>query len=229
LSVLFPDPQTLPEHEQIALVGGELSVTSLREAYARGIFPWPTRGLPMLWHCPNPRGVLDFATMHIPRSLKQTLKKGTWRFTFNRDFRRVIEACAQQPRDGQDDTWILPDMVDAYVAFHEAGYAHSVECWLDDKLAGGLYGVYIDGSFSGESMFHSATGASKLALWALAKELERQGLSWMDVQMVTPVLKLFGGQMIEREAFLGRLQQARMGALPPTLALPDEPSQTLLT
>src|SRR5690606_2630110 len=114
-------------------------------------------------------------------------KKGTYQITFNRAFREVIEACALQPRPGQEGTWIIPSLIPAYIRFHEAGYAHSVEIWKGEELVGGLYGVYIKGIFCGESMFHNEPNCSKLALVETVLALKARGLQWIDIQMLTPV------------------------------------------
>lgn len=119
----------------------------------------------------------------------------------------VLEACAKQNRPGQEGTWITPSLIPAYTKFHEEGYAHSIECWRENELVGGLYGVYVKGVFSGESMFHSESNASKLCLVEMALKLKSLGLSWMDIQMITPVTEHLGGHYIPRRDFLLRLEQ----------------------
>lgn len=205
--VQFPHPRILPEDSDgLIYVGGNLEIETLVKAYHAGIYPWPLEpSYPLFWFCPEPRGILEFKDLHIPRSLKKSLQNDGWRITFNQDFRSVIEACAEQPRPGQEGTWIIPAMVPAYIRFHEAGYAHSVEVWQGEELVGGLYGVYVDGVFSGESMFHRVPNASKVALVSLAQRLEEKRLGWMDIQMVTPVTQLLGGKYISRTEFLNRL------------------------
>ena len=205
--IVFPDPRSADE-DGLLCVGGDLRVDTLVTAYAQGIFPWPQEGLPLLWFSPPRRGVLDFESVHWPRRFIQEMKKSPFRITFNRAFRAVIEECAKTPRSHESGTWILPPMIGAYERFHRAGYAHSVECWKGEELVGGLYGVYVKGVFSGESMFHKASGASKLCLHALVDTLSRQGLKWIDIQMVTPVLESFGGTYISRDDYLDRLEKA---------------------
>ena len=148
----FPDPrQALAEG--IVDVSDELGVERLLEAYSFGIFPWPSEGYPTLWFCPEERGILEFENFHVSRSLRKTLARGEFTFSFDRAFERVIRACAASPRGDQPGTWITDRMIEAYIDFHRAGYAHSVEVWRGGDLVGGVYGVYVAGNFSGESMF----------------------------------------------------------------------------
>lgn len=203
--VRFPDPREAGE-DGLLCVGGDLSVSTLYQAYRSGIFPWPQAGLPLLWFSPLMRGVLDFKEMHWPRRFLRELRKPGLQITFDRAFDRVIAECARVPRSHETGTWILPEMQRAYSLFHQAGFAHSVECWRGDVLVGGLYGVYVEGVFSGESMFFKEPGASKRCLFALTEKLNDAGVEWMDIQMVTPVLESFGGKYIAREEFLERLQ-----------------------
>jgi leucyl/phenylalanyl-tRNA--protein transferase len=209
----FPDPR-LAMDEGIVDLSDDLRVERLLEAYSFGIFPWPHQDLPTIWFCPEKRGVLDFADLHIPRSLLKVLKKGEFQFTFNRCFDLVMEACAQVPRPGQSGTWITEKLSRAYRAFHRAGYAHSLEVWFEEELVGGLYGVYVGGVFSGESMFFLKPNASKLAVVWMVEFLKTQGLAWMDIQIVTPVLEQFGGKYISRDEYLARLEIAKPMAKP---------------
>lgn len=195
-------------------VSDDLRIERLLEAYSFGIFPWPHEDLPTLWFCPEERGVLDFARVHVPRSLQKFLRHCAWTVTFNRCFDDVLAACAEAPRPGQDGTWITPKMARAYIDFHRAGYAHSVEVWDGEELIGGMYGVYVAGVFSGESMFYRRTNASKFALLKLVEFLRAQSLEWMDIQMVTPLLELFGGRYVSRAAYLERLERAKVVAKP---------------
>lgn len=224
--IRFPDPRTAGE-DGLLCYGGNLEVATLVEAYSHGIFPWPQEGLPLLWFSPAERGVLDFSELHWSRRFLRTVRKAfvsresPLKITFNRDFAGVISACAQSPRANQPGTWILPEMQKAYCGFHEAGFAHSVECWQDGDLIGGLYGVYVGGVFSGESMFYKKSDASKLCLFALTDELKKAGLGWMDIQMVTPVSESVGGKYVPREQFLLRLKRAREKH-PKSLEFPKE-------
>jgi len=206
-TMIFPDPRAETE-EGIIAVGGELSVETLCEAYSKGIFPWPQEGLPMLWFSPERRGILEFTEFHVQKSLKKYARKNPQIFfTINQAFEQVIRECRLQERKGQSGTWILGEMELAYTELFRAGYVLSLECWrpgLENQaeLIGGIYGVMLDGHFSGESMFFREPNASKLALWQLVEYLRERGHQWMDIQMVTPVLEAFGGKYISREEFL---------------------------
>jgi len=199
----FPDPR-ITGPEGLVAVGGEWKADTLLAAYSKGIFPWPQPDLPILWFSPEHRGVLDFKELHIPRSLKKFAKHCDWIFTRDQAFPEVMQACRRQARPGQDGTWILPEMIPAYNDLRKKGFATSVECWRDGVLVGGIYGVLLDGLFSGESMFHHADNASKMCFLHMVKCLMELGHQWMDIQMITPLTKSFGGKYISREAFLKR-------------------------
>lgn len=198
---LFPDPR-VTSADGLLCVGGDLSVETLLAAYSRGIFPWPQEGFPLLWFSPPKRGVLEFSKLHIAKSLRRFINKTSYELRVNTAFEEVIQECAMLPRKGQDGTWILPEMWRAYIDLHQAGYAHSFEIWQDNELVGGLYGVYIAGVFSGESMFFKKSNMSKVALVEAVGYLASHGLQWMDVQMVTEQLAAMGGEYIPRDAFL---------------------------
>jgi leucyl/phenylalanyl-tRNA--protein transferase len=190
-------------------MGDELRLETLFEAYSFGIFPWPHPDLPCLWFCPDERGVLDFSELHIGRSLQREMRRTRFHFTVNQNFAAVIEECGHQPRAGQTGTWITPPIKKAYVNLHKEGYAHSIECWDGDRLVGGVYGVYVAGVFCGESMFFKESNASKLALVKLIEILQKNGLQWMDIQMVTDVTKNLGGKYIPKRHFLERLDREK--------------------
>lgn len=202
-SIEFPDPR-MAMAEGIVAVGGQVDVGTLLAAYRKGIFPWPHPDYPTLWFCPDRRGILRFEDFHIPKSLLKFIKKteDEFSFTINQNFEAVIEACQAQNRKGQDGTWILPSVRKGYSEFHRAGYAYSIEVWRNQKIVGGLYGVLVDGVFSGESMFHRTDNASKLAVIYTVQWLKQQGHKWIDIQMVTPLLELFGGKYVSRDYYL---------------------------
>lgn len=210
-SIPFPEIPYLESIEDLVAVGGKLDVGTLLAAYSKGIFPWPQEGAPLLWFFPEQRGVLDFTELHIPESLYKFIKKNSYRFQFtvNDAFPKVIEACQLQKRKDQPGTWIIPELKRAYIEFHYAGYAHSIECWEDGSLVGGVYGVFVNGVFSGESMFHKTTNASKMSLIYLVDWLKQQGISWMDTQMVTPLLASFGGKYISDREYFDRLPETK--------------------
>lgn len=218
--IVFPDPRFAPSVEGVVFIGGDLKVSTLEKAYSLGIFPWPIEGYPLLWHFPEKRGLLFFKDLHVARSLERLRKKNTYHFSFNRCFKEVMEACAKQKRKEQQGTWILPEMLSAYCRFHKAGYAHSVECWNEEgTLVGGLYGVYLKGVFSGESMFHKENNTSKLSLLAMVEKLQEVGCGFIDTQMVTPVLKNMGARYISKNKFLNLFEDTQRKKLPEKLSL----------
>jgi leucyl/phenylalanyl-tRNA--protein transferase len=208
--VIFPPPEAADPSGLLA-VGGDLSSARLLEAYRLGIFPWYSDDEPILWWSPDPRLVLDLDDFKISRSLRKTLKKEMFRVTFDQAFTEVIRACAAVPRDGQRGTWITEDMQEAYVKLHDLGYAHSVEAWLADELAGGLYGVSLGKAFFGESMFHRRADASKVALANLVKHLKSWNFQFIDAQMTTAHLLRLGAKELPRRVFLKRLREALRG------------------
>ncbi|HUI27819.1 MAG TPA: leucyl/phenylalanyl-tRNA--protein transferase [Candidatus Kryptonia bacterium] len=210
--VEFPDPRSA-NPDGIVAVGGDLHPQSLLLAYRQGIFPWPVEGLPLLWFCPAERGTLEFANLHIPRSLVRARRQTSLCFTIDAAFPEVIRACAASPRPMQQGTWITPAVIAAYIRFHQLGFAHSVEAWRGERLVGGVYGVDIDGAFAAESMFHCEPNASKLALLYLADHLQSRGLEWLDIQVLTPHLVRLGARAISRDEFLEKLRRTRARGL----------------
>ena len=207
LIVRFPDPRDATP-EGVVAVGGEPGPDFLVEAYANGIFPWPVEGYPLLWFSPPERAVLDFAELHVPRSLARERRRTRLRFTVDAAFGRVIRNCASVARAHESGTWITPEMIRGYCELHALGRAHSVEAWEGGELAGGIYGVDAGGAFAGESMFHLRPNASKLALLHLIEHLQSKGLDWLDVQVMTPHMEALGAKLIPREEFLERLARA---------------------
>lgn len=210
----FLPPRFLPPRRagdsQIVGVGGVLTTDTLLSAYQQGIFPWPMTGQPLLWFCPPERAVLDFHRLRVPERLARLRRRTPLTVTIDRDFAAVITACRASPRPGQDGTWITPAMVRAYVEFHRAGHAHSIEVWDESgDLVGGLYGVAVGGVFSGESMFHRVPNASKLALLFLIDHLAARGALWIDIQQLTPHMEALGAHEIPRDEFLDRLDAAQ--------------------
>ena len=206
----FPDPRSV--RGDIVALGEDLSVETLRDAYRHGIFPWPHEGLPLPWFSPRRRTVLFFDELHIGRSLRRAQRNTKLTFTIDRDFPAVIAACAAAERPEQDGTWIGPSIVSAYTALHRAGDAHSIEAWDGDELVGGVYGVDACGAFTGESMFHWKSDASKLALLFLIEHLRARGASWLDCQVTTPHMESLGSREITRGRFLDLLTTAQAGA-----------------
>jgi len=188
--------------------GGDLSGERLLAAYRRGIFPWYSEGQPILWHSPDPRFVLVPSRIHVPRSVKKELNRGTYQVRYDTAFPLVIAACARVPRPGQYGTWITRDMERAYLQLHRDGYAHSVESWADGQLCGGLYGVSLGAVFYGESMFSLAPDASKVAFVTLARRLQGWDFELIDCQVETEHLSRFGAEHWPRARFIQALQHA---------------------
>jgi leucyl/phenylalanyl-tRNA---protein transferase len=204
---VFPPPDYADPSGLIA-VGGDLSSERLLEAYRLGIFPWYSEDQPILWWSPDPRFVLELEDFHVSRSLHKTLRKRIFQVTLDRAFEEVITACAAVPREGQNGTWITPEMQEAYIHLHGLGYAHSVETWLEGDLVGGLYGVSLGKGFFGESMFHRKTDASKVALTVLVEKLKSWKFHFIDAQMSTDHMKSLGAKEISRRIFLKQLRSA---------------------
>lgn len=204
-SLNFPHPsQALHEPDGLLAAGGDLSCKQLVHAYRHGIFPWFDDTQPILWWSPDPRLIIQPNDLHISRSLRKTLKQGQFHVTSDTCFNTVMRACAE-PRDEQDGTWITDDMLDAYTALHEEGYAHSVEVWSGELLVGGLYGVAIGKVFYGESMFSRVSNASKAAFTVMITALNTVGFELVDCQVQTQHLQSLGAQEIPRHHFLDLL------------------------
>lgn len=193
--------------------GGALDVETLRDAYARGVFPWFNETQPPLWWSPDPRMVLNAADFKIHDSLRKTLRRfqqnPRCEIRMNSNFASVIRECAQAPRHGQNGTWIVPAMVDAYIDFHHAGYAHSLETWIDGAMVAGLYFVAIGRAVYGESMFTKVRDGSKIALAALIAHCRAHEVPQLDCQQVTAHLSRLGAKPVARGQFLATMQAAK--------------------
>jgi leucyl/phenylalanyl-tRNA--protein transferase len=198
-----------PEHavDGLLAVGGDLSPERLLLAYRSGIFPWYDDGLPIMWHSPDPRCVLLVDRLHVGRTLRRVIAKGTYEVRFDGDFEHVIAACRMTARPGQDGTWITTEMQRAYVRLHDLGYAHSVEAWREGELVGGLYGVSLGRIFFGESMFATRPDASKVALVRLAQKLASWEFRIIDAQVPTPHTLAMGAEEWPRSRFLELLDR----------------------
>jgi leucyl/phenylalanyl-tRNA--protein transferase len=204
--LIFPDPE-LADDDGLLGVGGDLSSERLLLAYANGIFPWYSKGEPIMWWSPEPRCVLYPDKLKVSTSLRQALKKGNYEVRFDTCFADVIRECSTTPRKGQRGTWITKEMQAAYVRLHELGFAHSTEVFMDNELAGGLYGVSIGRTYSGESMFHRKPEASKIALFHLAAKLKDWGYPLIDCQVTNPHLLSLGAEEMERREFLAKVRE----------------------
>jgi leucyl/phenylalanyl-tRNA--protein transferase len=204
----FPDAQPGDEHGLVG-VGADLAPSTLVGAYRRGVFPWPHDSIDAVpWFSPPQRAVLPLDRLHVSRSLARTLRRSAYETTVDEAFEAVVEGC-REPRPGEDGTWISDDLAAAYARLNALGHAHSLEVWHGDELVGGIYGVLVGGIFCGESMFHRATDASKVALADLVSRLVEAGAGLLEVQHQTPHLKSLGAIEIERALYLGLLQELR--------------------
>jgi len=203
--LLFPDPG-LAEEDGLLALGGDLSVDRLLLAYQNGIFPWYNDDTPILWYSPHERFVLFPSELKISKSMKQVLRSDKFRVTHDTCFEDVIEACSSAKRKGQDGTWIIKDMKEAYTRLHDEGRAHSVEVWENGTLVGGLYGVEMDKVFCGESMFSQVSNTSKVALINLCQSGKYE---LIDCQVYTEHLESMGARMISREEYMHILKNAR--------------------
>ncbi|MEO6051027.1 MAG: leucyl/phenylalanyl-tRNA--protein transferase [Pyrinomonadaceae bacterium] len=221
-SHIFPDPRTFDYPEWVSIgnyiyrshdvvsFGTPLTVQNVREAYRKGIFPWFTEGIPLPWHCPECRAILEFADLRVPRSLEQARRKIDLTFTIDQDFRSVIHECSLAHRPGQGGTWITAEFESVFTDLHSQGMAHSVEARdVGGNLVGGLYGVDAGGVFCGESMFYKYPNASKLSLLFLIEHLKAQGSTWLDSQVMTPHFEVLGAREIDRNEFLDKLEDTQ--------------------
>ncbi|HXG90566.1 MAG TPA: leucyl/phenylalanyl-tRNA--protein transferase [Vicinamibacterales bacterium] len=195
-----PVDRALDEPNGLLAAGGGLGVARLRDAYTRGIFPWFSEGDPVLWWYPNPRMVLPTDAVHVSQSMKRRLRQADFTVTMDRAFAEVLTACAAPRRDGPG-SWLVPSMLRAYQRLFEAGVAHSIEVWINNTLAGGLYGVAVGRMFYGESMFSRQPNGSKIAIITLAAQLARWDFPWIDCQMRTEHLASLGAHDLPRERF----------------------------
>jgi len=199
-----PVERALKDPNGLLCAGGDLSPDRLLDAYRRGIFPWYSGDEPILWWSPDPRMVLFCDELKVSRSLAKSIRNKGFEVRIDSAFPRVIKACAE-PRKGEGGTWLSAEMQAAYLALHRLGHAHSFETWQGERLVGGLYGVAIGRMFYGESMFSTATDASKVALAGLVEELRARGFPLIDCQQRTPLLASLGAREIPRRQFLRRI------------------------
>lgn len=202
----FP-PVHLAEDGLLAL-GGDLRPDRLLLGYAQGIFPWYAENLPILWHSPDPRMVMTTRDLIVQRSLRKTIRRRPYELAIDTAFEQVLRGCAEVPRPGQNGTWLIPEMIDAYVQLHDLGFAHSFEAWDDGQLVGGLYGVSLGAAFFGESMFARAPDASKIAFVAAMRQLDAWRIGLVDCQVHTDHLERFGAYEVPRHDYLQLLARA---------------------
>lgn len=215
----FP-PAWLARPDGLLCIGGDLCPKRLTLAYRRGIFPWFSNSEPILWWSPDPRLVLFPSMIRISKSLKKTIRKNCFSIRINTAFEQTIAACSQPRQDKPEGTWLVAEMIDAYITLHKMGIAHSVEAWQGDRLVGGLYGISLGKIFFGESMFSLVSNASKVALVALAQELNSHGFGMIDCQVTSGHLLRMGAREITRELFLDLLNHGVDQKVPDNLWMP---------
>lgn len=204
-SIQFP-PLHIADEDGLLAIGGDLKVERLLCAYQNGIFPWYNEDEPILWYSPDPRFVLFPEELKIHKSMLPVLKSTRFSFTRNRAFTRVIRACKETRRAGQDGTWITDEMEQAYIRLYEMGHAYSAECWQANQLVGGLYGVRVGQVFCGESMFSLKSNASKFAFINMVQTLMAEGVTLIDCQVYTDHLASLGARLIARDKFVQYLK-----------------------
>jgi leucyl/phenylalanyl-tRNA---protein transferase len=204
--LIFPHP-SLREPDGLMAVGGDLSPERLLLAYRWGIFPWYHDDQPILWWWLAPRLMVKPQEVHVSHSIRNAINQKKYTVTFDKVFTTVMQRCGDVKRKGQDGTWIMPEMIDAYSVLHQLGYAHSVEVWEGDSLVGGLYGIALGKIFFGESMFTEKTNASKVGFVFLADYLASKGFTWIDCQQDTPHMRTLGAHLVEEADFLDILRE----------------------
>ena len=203
--IIFPAIENA--EEGILAIGGDLSPERLLAAYQNGIFPWYNEDDPIIWHAPEERFILLLDELHISKSMRRVLNSNKFTYTVDTNFSFVIQQCAQVERKNEDGTWITEEMIDAYINLHQIGFAHSVEVWQDDKIVGGLYGVSLGKCFFAESMFHTATNASKFAIIKLVELLKQKDFHFIDAQVYTKHVETLGAKNITRNNFMQMLHK----------------------
>ncbi|MCT4641408.1 MAG: leucyl/phenylalanyl-tRNA--protein transferase [Bacteriovoracaceae bacterium] len=200
---IFPDPSLADENGLLA-IGADLSIETLIDAYTHGVFPWPVdKEYPLTWFSLDPRGVLFCDNLHISRSMRRFINKDQYQIKFNTDFESIITKCAYIDRKDQEDTWISEDIINAYIRMFNHKFAYCIGIYNEeDALIAGLYGVCIGELISAESMFHTESNTSKLAVIALVEKLRSKNIPFVDTQMVTPITKDMGAIQIKRQEFL---------------------------
>ncbi|MEM9553406.1 MAG: leucyl/phenylalanyl-tRNA--protein transferase [Acidobacteriota bacterium] len=207
MDIPFPDPRLADEHGLVAL-GGDFRPQLLVAAYARGIFPWPSREIHHAWFSPDPRMVLEPARFRPGRTLRKVIRRGGFSITFDLAFDAVIDACSTVPRSGMPGTWIVDELIQGFRELHRLGVAHSVETWRDGELVGGLYGISLGAMFTGESMFFREPNASKVALAALVDRVSGWRFRFIDCQVYTEHMARLGAREWRRDIFLDELDKA---------------------
>lgn len=203
----FPDPE-LANEDGLLAVDGDLKAERILEAYSQGIFPWYAEDSRILWWSPDPRLILMPGSLKRSKSLTRTINSNKYNCKIDTNFEAVIRECAHITRDDENGTWLVDEMIDAYIELHKQGYAHSFETYYKNELVGGLYGISLGKAFFGESMFFKKSDASKVALSYLCRRAEAWGFYFIDAQVETDHLIGMGAKKIKRSDFLLLLNQA---------------------
>lgn len=206
-SLTFPNPLDACD-EGLLAYGGDLNPNRIMKAYMSGIFPWYNQHDPILWWSPNPRFILELDEFKVSKSLKKRIESKQFDVHFDKNFEQTMLECSKIPRPGQEGTWILPEIIEAYSQLHQMGHAHSFESYCDGELVGGGYGIVVGNIFCGESMFAKQSDASKVALYHLVEHLKKQDFAFIDCQIPTPHLSSLGAKKISREKFLFFIKKA---------------------
>jgi leucyl/phenylalanyl-tRNA--protein transferase len=210
--LIFPNPRHAPLEGLLAF-GGDLSPDRLLTAYRKGIFPWYSKDDPILWWSPDPRLLLYPDEFKVSKSFRRVLRNDNFRVSFDSSFKEVIRLCGSVPREGQNGSWLIDEMQEAYIELHRMGFAHSVEVYdSDNKLVGGLYGIAIGRAFFGESMFSLSSNRSKIAFKALSDVLGLRGYDFIDCQVSNDHLLRMGAKPIPRDRFLDELEESLKGS-----------------
>ncbi|WP_269915240.1 leucyl/phenylalanyl-tRNA--protein transferase [Acinetobacter sp. HY1485] len=205
--IIFPNPiEADPTGEGLICIGGDLTPTTLLQAYKSGLFPWFSEDDPICWWSPEPRCIIVPSDYKPSKSLVRTMKKMQYKITVNRAFEQVIQSCAL-PRAYEQETWITEDIIQGYIQLFKQGDAYSIEVWEHDTLVGGLYGVTIGQGCFGESMFSQRTDVSKMAFYTLMLIGQEQQLPWIDCQLVNDHLLSLGATTLTRDAYLDSLKK----------------------
>lgn len=204
--IIFP-PVEMANSEGLLAIGGNLSTERLLLAYKNGIFPWYNEDEPICWWCPDPRFVLFPAEIKVSKSMQTVLNNGSYRFSINKAFDKVITNCKTIKRKNEEGTWIQQEVIDSYTRLHQLGFAISAEAWKNGELVGGLYGVKLGNVFFGESMFSRQNNASKFAFINFVKQLQKQNIKLIDCQIYTAHLESLGARMIDRKLFTAILSK----------------------
>jgi len=208
-----PVYKALAEPNGLLAIGGQMDTARLMSAYAQGIFPWYSKGEPIMWWSPDPRCIIETEKFHVSRSFSRFIKKQPFVVTINNAFSQVIYQCAQ-PRSYEKETWINDDIIHAYTQLHQDGLAHSIEVWQHDQLVGGVYGIFIANTFCGESMFSLRPNASKTALYALSCWLKAHRVHYIDCQIPNPHLMSLGAREMRRHDFINHLNEDTLNSAP---------------